>query len=225
MIENYSNGVLPKLGLDYSSLREVNPGIVMVSMPAFAADGEWRECRAYGSTLEQASGLPSVTGEPSGPPTMNHIAYGDPIGGLNAAAAMLLAIFHRRRTGEGQHIDISQVECMLPHVAPWIIAQSAGQAPVRWGGRHPASVPHGCFSCEGDDRWILIAIENNDQWLGLCRAIGRDDFARDPSFETPAGRRAREGEIETAISQWTEKRNAEQAMRLLQSAGVPREWW
>lgn len=220
VIENYSNGVLPKLGLDYSSLREVNPGIVMVSMPAFAADGEWRECRAYGSTLEQASGLPSVTGEPSGPPSMNHIAYGDPIGGLNAAAAMLLAIFHRRRTGEGQHIDISQVECMLPHVAPWIIEQSAGQTPVRWGTRHPAFVPHGCFPCVGADRWILIAVENDDQWRALCGTIGRDDFGRDTSLATPAGRRAREGEIEIAIAQWTKERDAEQAMQMLQSAGV-----
>jgi crotonobetainyl-CoA:carnitine CoA-transferase CaiB-like acyl-CoA transferase len=221
VIENYSNGVLPKLGLDYPSLREVNPGIVMVSMPAFAADGEWRECRAYGSTLEQASGLPSVTGEPSGPPSMNHIAYGDPIGGLNAAAAMLLAVFHRRRTGEGQHIDISQVECMLPHVAPWVIEQSAtGRQPVRWGTRHPAFVPHGCFPCTGEDRWILVAIEDDVQWRGLCSAIGRDDLGRDVSLATSAGRRAREVELETAISEWTRARDAEQAMQLLQSAEV-----
>ena len=78
VIENYSIGVLPKLGLDYDSLRKVNPGLVMVSMPAFAADGPWGDCRAYGSTLEQASGLPSISGRPEGPPAMNHIAFGDP---------------------------------------------------------------------------------------------------------------------------------------------------
>jgi crotonobetainyl-CoA:carnitine CoA-transferase CaiB-like acyl-CoA transferase len=152
---------------------------------------------------------------------MNHIAYGDPIGGLNAAAAMLLAIFHCRRTGEGQHIDISQVECMLPHVASWIIEQSAsGREPARWGMRHPAFVPHGCFRCTGDDRWILIAVEKDDQWRSLCRAIGRDDLGCDPALATAAGRRARETEIEAAMSAWTTAHDAEQAMQLLQLAGV-----
>jgi crotonobetainyl-CoA:carnitine CoA-transferase CaiB-like acyl-CoA transferase len=221
VIENYSNGVLPKLGLDYASLRKVNPSIVMASMPAFAADGEWRECRAYGSTLEQASGLPSLTGDPEGPPTMNHIAYGDPVGGLNAAASLLVAMLYRRKSGRGQHIDISQVECMLPQVAPWLIQQSAnGKAPTRWGTRHPAFVPHGCFRCVGDDAWVLVTAENDNQWKALCQAIGRDDLANDVSLATAAGRRIAEDKIEAAISQWAASRSADEAMQALQSVGV-----
>ena len=221
VIENYSNGVLPKLGLDYASLRKINPEIVMVSMPAFAADGEWSECRAYGSTLEQASGLPTQSGHPDGPPAMNHIAYGDPIGGLNAAAALLVAIFHKRHTGQGQHIDISQVECMLPMVAPWLIEQSAnGTVAPRRGGRHPSSVPHGCFPCRGDDAWILIAVEDDSQWQALCDAIGRDDLKGNAALAHVAGRRLQEDDIERAIAAWSANLSADDAMKTLQQAGV-----
>src|SRR3974390_278694 len=109
----------------------------MASMPAFPAESIWRELRAYGSTLEQASGLPSVSGHPDGPPAMNHIAYGDPVGGLHATAALVIALWHKRRTGEGQRIDLSQVECMFSMVAPWIIEQSAnGAVAPPLGGRH-----------------------------------------------------------------------------------------
>ncbi len=221
VIENYSAGVLPKLGLDYPHLRAVKDDLIMVSMPAFAADGPWRECRAYGSTLEQASGLPSVCGLPAGPPGMNHIAYGDPIGGLNATAAMLIALFHRRRSGQGQHIDLSQVECMLPMVAPWIIEQSAqGSVSPRLGTRHWAAVPHGCFRCAGDDAWLLVAVTGDREWQALCEALGREDLARDPCLGTVEGRRQREEELEAAIGVWTQRHAPDEAMRLLQERGV-----
>ncbi len=222
VIENYSAGVLPKLGLDYETLRKVNDGIIMVSMPAFAADGPFRECRAYGSTLEQASGLPSVSGRPDGPPAMSHIAYGDPIGGLNAASALVIALFHRRRSGRGQHINLSQVECMLPMVAPWIIEQSAkGVVAPRWGTRHPAYVPHGSFRCTGDDDWVLVAVTTDDQWRSLCRAIGRKDLEAESSLSSFEGRRERETEIEQAIDAWTRTRSSDEAMLLLQRVGIP----
>ena len=96
VIENYSAEVLRKFGLDYGELAKVNPSLVMVSMAAFGATGPWRETRAYGSTLEQGSGLPSVGGRPDDPPMMNHLAYGDAVGGLNACSAMLIALLHRR---------------------------------------------------------------------------------------------------------------------------------
>ncbi len=221
VIENYSAGVLSKLGLDYERVRRVNEEVIMVSMPAFAADGPWRECRAYGSTLEQAAGLPSVCGMPDGPPAMNLIAYGDPISGLNATAALLIALFHRRRTGQGQRIDLSQVECMLPMVAPWIIEQSArGKISPRLGTRHPAYVPHGCFRCQGDDAWVLVAVTGDPQWRALCHVIGREDLSLDPALATTEGRRQREEELEAAIAAWTISRSADQAMRQLQGPGV-----
>ena len=96
VVENYSAGVLPKLGLDYAALKQVNPQIVMLSMPAFGSNGPWSRYRAYGSTVEHASGLPHLNGEAGRPPTMVHVAYGDAVGGLNGAAALLTALRHRR---------------------------------------------------------------------------------------------------------------------------------
>jgi len=121
--------VLPKAWLDYASLRKINPEIVMYRCRPSPPTGMER-MPGLRIDLEQASGLPSQSGAPDGPPTMNHIAYGDPIGGLNAAAALLVAIFHKRRTNQGQHIDISQVECMLP-----MVAAMADRAIGQWDGR------------------------------------------------------------------------------------------
>ena len=217
VIENYSSEVLRKLKLDYTVLKDVRPGLVMLSMPAFGSFNAWSECRAYGSTLEQASGLPSITGFPHDPPTMNQTAYGDPVGGFNAAAALIVALSHQQRTGEGQNIDLSQVECMLPLVAPALIEQSAtGTTSPRMGNRHPAYVPHGCFRCAGDDDWLVIAVTGDAAWRALSGLTGREDLA---GLDT-AQRRAREDELETILGAWTRGQNADTAMTALQTAGI-----
>lgn len=221
VIDNYSAGVLPKLGLDYPDLQKINPEVIMLSMPAFGVDGPWRDCRAYGSTLEQASGLPSVSGRPDDPPTLNHIAYGDPIGGLHAASALLVALYHKQRTGKGQRIVLSQVECMFTMVAPWIVEQSAQGSVARLGTAHPQHAPHGMFRCSGDDEWVLVAVTDDEQWPSLCRAIGNTGLARDASLSTAEGRRAHAARIGEAIEAWTRQRPAQAAMETLQAAGVP----
>ncbi len=217
LIENYSSDVLRKLGLDYPHLKKVNPSLVMASMAAFGATGPWRETRAYGSTLEQGSGLPSVAGRAPDPPMMNHLAFGDAVGGLNAASALLVALTHRRQTGEGQHIDLSQVQCMLPFTAAWAIEQSAdGRVTPRAGNRHPLFVPHGVFPSAGADKWVMIAATDDAMWAALARVIGLDD----PALASAAGRRASEDRIEGALSAWTRTRMPDEAMVLLQSMGV-----
>ncbi|MBP7565344.1 MAG: CoA transferase [Burkholderiaceae bacterium] len=222
VIDNYSAGVLPKLGLDYEDLRQVNPEIVMLSMPAFGTDGPWRDCRAYGSTLEQASGLPSVAGRPDDPPSLVHIAYGDPIGGLHAASALLVALYHRQRSGRGQRIVLSQVECMFTMVAPWIVEQSAnGRGGERLGTRHPQHAPQGLYRCAGDDAWVLVSVTHDAQWQALCRVIARPDLAADASLSDAAGRRAAHARIDEALGAWTASREPQAAMEQLQAAGVP----
>jgi crotonobetainyl-CoA:carnitine CoA-transferase CaiB-like acyl-CoA transferase len=217
VIENYSAEVLRKFGLDYAELTKVNPSLVMVSMAAFGASGPWRETRAYGSTLEQGSGLPRVGGRAQDPPMMNHLAYGDAVGGLNACSAMLVALLHRRETGEGQFIDLSQVQCMLPFTAAWAIEQSAnGKVTPRAGNRHPSFVPHGVFPSAGTDKWVSIAVTDDGMWPALARLIGLDD----PALATAEGRRANEDRIETAIAVWTAERSPDEAMETLQKAGV-----
>ncbi|OJW24866.1 MAG: carnitine dehydratase [Rhodospirillales bacterium 69-11] len=217
VIENYSSEVLGKLGLDYPVLSQVRPGLVMASMPAFGCGNAWSACRAYGSTLEQASGLPTITGFPHHPPTMNQTAYGDPVGGFNAAAALIVALLHQQRTGEGQHVDLSQVACMLPLVAAAMIEQSAtGAVPPRIGNRHPVFVPQGAFRCAGADSWLAVSVTDDAAWRALCGVIGREDLAGLPAAE----RRAREEALEAVIAAWTAAREAEDAMLALQAVGV-----
>ncbi|MGX1350510.1 crotonobetainyl-CoA:carnitine CoA-transferase CaiB-like acyl-CoA transferase [Bradyrhizobium elkanii] len=221
VVDNYSADVLPKLGLAYDVLRRLNPRLVMMSMSAFGTNSVYRDCRAYGSTLEQGSGLPSVVGSSDGPPVMSHIAFGDPVGGLNGCAAVLVALIHARQTGQGQFIDLAQVECMMPFTASWITVQSiGGKPPIRYGNRHPQFVPHGCFRCAGEDNWIIIAAANEDMWRRLAIQIGRPDWATDASLKSAEARRGIEDLIESGIERWTLARDADQAMSELQAANI-----
>jgi crotonobetainyl-CoA:carnitine CoA-transferase CaiB-like acyl-CoA transferase len=222
VIDNYAADVMPRLGLDVQTIMKINPRLVVLTMPAFGMSGPWSGVRAYGSTLEQASGLPSVTGGPDDPPTMLHAALGDPIGGLNAAAALMLGFMHQKNTGEGQHIDLSQVQCMLPMVAPSILEQSAtGTTGPRIGNHHPQFVPHGCFPALGIDQWITLAVRTDDEWRALCGVMRRADLASDPALTTLTGRREHEDQIEASIRQWLADVRPDIAMVSLQNAGIP----
>lgn len=221
VVDNYSVDVLPKLGLGYGVLRILNPRLVMMSMSAFGVSSVHRNCRAYGSTLEQGSGLPRVIGDPDAPPVMSHIAFGDAVGGLNGCAAVLVALMHARNTGQGQFIDLAQIECMMPFAAPWITVHSiGGKSPVRYGSRHPQFVPHGCYPCAGEDNWIIVAATDADMWQRLAILIGRPDWATDTSLKCAEGRRRIEDVIGRYIESWTLTRDADQAMSELQAARI-----
>lgn len=220
VVDNYSVDVLPKLGLGYDVLSKIKPSLVMMSMSAFGSSSPYRDCRAYGSTLEQGSGVPSTIGEPDGPPTMSHTAFGDPIGGLNGAASVLIALLHARRTGQGQFIDLSQVECMTPFAGPWIVAQSTGADAPRYGRGHPDHAPHGYYPGHGVDAWVAVAVSSDAMWQRLCAAIGAAELAADPTLATAAGRRAQAQRIDAVIADWTAHRTPDEAMALLQGAGV-----
>ncbi|RXG91906.1 CoA transferase [Bradyrhizobium vignae] len=221
VVDNYSVDVLPKLGLGYEVLRTFNPRLVMMSMSAFGADSADRDCRAYGSTFEQGSGVPTVIGNPGEPPVMTHIAFGDAVGGLNGCAAVLVALIHARATGQGQFIDLAQIECMMPFVAPWITVHSTdGMPPPKYGSRHPQFVPHGCFRCAGEDNWVMVAATDEAMWQRLAILVGRPDWAADPSLKSEQARRGIEDVIERGIEAWTLTRDADQAMSELQAATV-----
>jgi crotonobetainyl-CoA:carnitine CoA-transferase CaiB-like acyl-CoA transferase len=221
VIENYSTEVLPKLGLDYAVLSQVNPRLVMVSMPAFGSGNAWSTIRAYGGTLEQASGLPQHTGFAQDPPALTSYAYGDPVGGFNGGAAALLALFVQQRSGKGRHVNLSQVECMLPMTAPFLIEQSVhGTTTPRSGNAHPLHAPQGIYRCAGDDAWVVVSITSDAQWLALLAVMQAADLALDPALEKAAGRRARQEEIDRRINAWARARSAQSAMAELQQAGI-----
>ena len=216
VVENYSAGVLPKLGLDYAVLAEVNPALVMISMPAFGTDGPWSGYRAYGSTVEQASGLPHLSGTPEHPPTMMHVALGDPVGGLNGAAALLTALRAKKRTGRGQCLDLSQSQSLFPLGIQGILTQSAtGEAPPRLGNRSPRYAPHGVYPCAGDDEWITIAVLNETQWRAFAAHTGIRGFGE------VEDRLTRADALDRAVAAYTKNQVAELLAGELQAVGVP----
>src|SRR4029453_19290342 len=211
------SGVLPKLGLDYAALKAVNPHLVMLSMPAFGGSGPWSRYRAYGSPVEHAAGRPHLSGEPEGPPKMIHVAYGDAVGGLNGAAALLTALRHRRRSGEGQYLDLSQSEGLFPLGIHGILHRSVtGRAPVRTGNRSAMCAPHGVYPASGDDRWVVIQVLTEEQWRAPTKTI-----AELRSFGGIDDRLARRDELDRALSAWTRARPAREIMAQLQSAAIP----
>lgn len=221
VVENYSGGVLPKLGLGYEVFREAKADIILLSMPAFGSTGPWSAFRAYGSTVEQSSGLPHLHGHADDPPTMLHVAYGDAVGGIHGAAALLTALFHQRRTGQGQHVDLSQVEAMLPLAAHGILHYAAtGEPPPRRANRSETCAPHGVYPCaanEGEpDEWLVLQVETEAQWCALAGLVpGLQEFAdlRD--------RLARVEALDEVIAAWTRPQQAHALMSRLQRLGIP----
>ena len=215
VVENYSAGVLTKLGLHYDVLKEVNPAIVMISMPAFGTDGPWQGYRAYGSTVEQASGLPHLSGNADDPPTMVHVALGDAAGGITGAAALLTALRHKHRTGKGQYLDLSQSQGLFPIGIEGILTQSAtGEPPRRLGNRSDRYAPRGVYPCAGDDEWVVIEVRSDAEWQALRT------FANLPEFGTTPDRLERADEVDAAIAAFTREQVAEVLEIELQAVGV-----
>ena len=219
VVDNYPTGVLEKLNLDYHVMREVKPDIVMLSMPAFGRTGPWAKFRAYGSTVEQAAGLPHLQGEEADPPTMLHVAFGDAVSGLYGTAALLTALRHKKKTGVGQFVDLSQAECMLPHAIHGILCQSVnGHAPARQGNHASDYFVHQVFPCKGRDQWILIQIKSEAEWESVMDMI---PTLRSFSYLEPMERRAKFIEIEAVIGEWTSIGSAKDLMAALQAVCVP----
>ena len=215
VVENFSGSVMPKLNIGYDVLKEVNPEIILLSMPPFGTSGPWAEFRAYGSTVEQSSGLPHLNGSHEDLPVMQHVAYGDAAGGVTGAGALLTALRHQAKTGEGQFVDLSQVEALFPLGIQGILHQSVhGEPPVRTGNRHPEQVPHGVYPCAEEDTWIVIQVSNEAQWQALRQLAGLD-------FSDLSDRQARIDELEEALATWTSKHESKALMYKLQSAKIP----
>ena len=202
LIENNTSTVMPKLGLSYEDLLPHNPALVMLSMPAYGMGNRWSHFRAYGSTVEQASGLPHLNGYDNWPPTLQHVALGDAVAGINAAVALLMAIFHKHRTGEGQFVDFSQVESVLNLAAHGVIEQSLNNRPwPRLGDRHPEYRIHGVYQCQGEDQWLVIVAASDAEIAAIKKLTGSQN-------------------LDETLAKWCLARSPEDAMASLQSADI-----
>jgi crotonobetainyl-CoA:carnitine CoA-transferase CaiB-like acyl-CoA transferase len=175
----------------------------------------------YGPAIVPLSGLSSLTGYPGGPPEEVGISYGDPTGGLTAAVGIVAALLARRRTGQGQYIDVSLWEGTAALVAEgWLEHAMNGRVPERMGNRDRWMAPHNCYRAAGEDDWVSIACATDAEWGALARVIGRPELGSDPRFTTAAERKANEDALDAEIGAWTSSRDRWAITRALQAAGV-----
>jgi len=221
VIENFAAGIMDKMGLGYEALRALKPDIIMISLSGYGATGPEKGYVSYGPPQVALSGMASLTGYQDGPPMQAGFSYGDPNGGIHGTFAVMCALLHRAKTSEGQYIDLSQREAcaMLLPEALMDYAMN-GTQPPRSGNRDPYMAPHGVFRCRGEDRWVSIAVRNDDEWRRMCGAIDRAELATDPRFAVLAARKENEDALEQTVTAWTQERSADEVTRILQQIGV-----
>jgi crotonobetainyl-CoA:carnitine CoA-transferase CaiB-like acyl-CoA transferase len=209
-------------GLGYEELKKIRPDLIMVSMSGLGHYGPLRDFYMYVPGMEGMSGLTSLTGYPDEPPLLSGHAYGDWVLGATGAATLLVALYHRQRTGLGQYIDVAGREAVACHIGEVIMDYTLNRRErMRVGNQHSSAAPHGCYQCRGDDQWINIAAENEDQWRGFCRALGDPAWTKDEKFADAISRWRNREELDNLVEAWTIQYDHYEAMEILQNAGVP----
>lgn len=220
--ENFTPRVIRNFGLEYHDLRRIRPDIIMVSSTGYGFDGPWANFGATGPATEGASGLAHATGYPDGPPVMAEIPYVDYTAGEHTAFAVMTALIGRLNTGQGQFIDVSQTQAAAVTIPEVLLDYTAnGREPTRIGNADPVMAPHGCYPCNGDDRWIAIAVSEDAEWQGLCRVLDRPVWAADARLSGVLGRWTHREELDRLLAERTAGWDMHELMAALQAAGVP----
>lgn len=221
VVENYAAGVFERLGLGYDVLSKVRPDLIMVASSGTGHTGPDRDYVAYGSLLQHYTGWNSISGYPGQDPIRGGL-WADPWVGMELAMITLAALNHRVESGRGQYVDFSMAEALSASLPEALIEyQMSGSEPIPMANRDGFAAPHGVYPCHGDDRWIAIEVHHEGDWQALCTAIARPDLASDPELQTPEGRKSRQDELDSAITDWTSRLDEWEAFELLQGAGVP----
>jgi len=216
VIENFTPGTLHRLGLDWETLTDVNPNVVLLSTSFNGQTGPRRHEAGFGALGSAVSGFNHLTGWPDGPPVGPATTITDSLNPRFAAAALAAALLHRQRTGEGVQLDLSQVETAVFSLSPWIEWCRGGGIWARDGNRADGAVPHGLYPCAGDDRWVAVAVWSDEEWASLRDAIGWGG----PPLGSLREREASADQINAALAAYTAARTADDVARHLQATGV-----
>ncbi len=250
LVENNPTETMEKLGISYESLKAVKDDIIMLRMSAYGSTGPYRDFRAHGVHIEGVVGHTMLRGYEDTDPSYNTtVLMSDAAAGAQGAFAVLAALRHRKRTGEGQLVELGQAENVFPYMGEYYLDYLMnGRTHGPTGNRHPSALQN-CYPCaptpspsssppnpslppsnpsfprkresSNNDRWVVITVYDNDQWLALCDVIGAPDLAGDAQLADPAGRHARQDEIDHRIASWTLTQTPESAMHQLQQRGIP----
>ena len=226
--ENFSKGVLVRWGFSYEDMVKIKPDIIYVSNCGFGHVGPYSEFKTWGPIVQAVSGLTFQSGLPDMPPAGWGYSYMNHTGGYLMAMAILMALYHRHRTGIGQWVDMSCTDGAAALNGPAVLDYTVNGRPARRPGNpnsnrsiHPRMAPHGIYRSGGDDNWVAISVRNDEDWLALCRVMELADLSVDTELADVDGRMSRHDEIDVRIEEWTVARSPMDAMETLQAAGIP----
>jgi len=221
VVENFTGGIMPRLGLGYENIRKIKPDIIMLSSANYGQTGPFAEVPGYGALLTALTGLQHITGFPDQIPQFPGFAITDYIAPRANVLAIVAALDYRRRTGKGQYIDASQFETVVPLLTPILLEYEVnGREAQRMGNRSTYAAPHGVYRCKGDDRWCAIAVFNDEEWEKFCQAIGSPAWTKDSEFSTLRDRLENQDKLDRLVEEWTINHSPEEAMKIMQAAGV-----
>jgi benzylsuccinate CoA-transferase BbsF subunit len=219
--EGFPAGVMDKLGFDYEGLRKIKPDIIMMRTCGYGHTGPMATQPGFGSILTAVTMMDTLIGWPDRRPVAPTTYYTDMFTPVYAALAIMVALDYRRRTGKGQYIDHSQIEAGLNYMTQLILDYEVNHRELALrGNKSDRAAPHGVYRCQGDDRWVAIAVTTDEEWRRFVAAIGSPDWANDPKYATMAGRVANSGELDRLVESWTINLMPEEIQIRLQAAGV-----
>jgi crotonobetainyl-CoA:carnitine CoA-transferase CaiB-like acyl-CoA transferase len=220
LIENFKVGGLAKYGLDYESLRKVNPRLIYCSITGFGQDGPYAKRAGYDYIIQGMGGMMSVTGDPTGQPQKVGVAVADIVTGVYASTAILAAVHQRQQTGIGQQIDMALLDVTTGIMANQAMNYLAtGKAPGRIGNAHQNLVPYAVFDCS--DGWIILATGNDTQYQRLCGLLGLPELAQAPAYLTNANRIANRVELTRLLTEATRRFTKAELLAACEDQGVP----
>lgn len=220
--DNFSPGVMARAGLDYEALKKIKPDIIAISLSGCGQYGPLRDVVVYAASTTALGGLNSLLGYHNEPILgMTSLAFGDTNASIHAALAILAALFHRDRTGEGQYIDLSEMEAATAILGEAIMDYAMnGRVATPQGNRHKFVAPHNNYRCKGEDKWVSIAITNEDEWQHFCEAIGNPPWTKEERFADNFSRWNNQEELDRFVTDWTIHSTPYEVTHILQKVGV-----
>ncbi len=220
VLDNFRPGIMKKLGLGYEALRQLKPDLVVVATSMNGATGPEALTKGYAPLFTALSGLGEITGYRDGPPAEVRSTVDSSVA-FYSALVLMAALIHRKKTGEGQYIDLSSREVGVCLVGDSVMDYTMnGRVPTRDGNKDSSMAPHNCYRCQGNDKWISICVSNDEEWQNFCRAIGNPGWTKDEKFSSQLSRWQNQEALDPLIEKWTKNYTYHEAMQILQTAGV-----
>lgn len=224
VVENFSPRVMVNWELNYDNLQKSNEKLIMLSMSGMGQTGPWKDFVAYGPTVQSLGGLTYLTSYARDAPMGFGYAYADMVSGLYGAISTLAALEQRDRTGQGQHIDLSEYEAACTTIGPALMDASVNLneiVPMGNNDEHLPAAPYGCYKCLGKDRWCVVAVSTEDEWQAFCDVLGNPAWSEHNRFSSLPNRKKYRQELDLHIGEWMAKQTAQSTADRLQQAGVP----